>query len=161
MQGRGAIFVRSIDVRSCNQKALDCLHLPERVPGGAGYVTVGGVMQWAALAMVFSRVCVGASGKQKSNYFNPIAGRSQMKGGISDVKPVKDFGIVEPRFRDEAGCESGLRLEQLLHRCTIIINYGLKDCLHRRWNMLILAGEKSEKMLVEMSGFEERSLDRH
>src|SRR3954467_4342228 len=95
--------------------------------------------------MVFSRVCVAASGKQNSHYFNPIARRSQMQGGISDVEPVKDFGIVEPRFSDEAGCEPGLRPEQLLHRCTIIVNYGSQDVLHRRGNMLIVAGEKARR----------------
>jgi hypothetical protein len=53
-----------------------------------------------------------------------------MQGCVSDVYPMKDGRLVQSSPLDEAIRETGVRFEQFLDLCAVVINYGCEQLVH-------------------------------
>ena len=71
------------------------------------------------------------SSQQQSHDFDTMTCGRQMQRSITDVKPVEDSRLVQPRLADPASCQKRVSLEKRFNPHTVVINYGCKEGLHR------------------------------
>src|SRR5260370_778814 len=126
MQWSGAVLVLGIHMSPGVEQTADGLHLSLRVPSGVDDVTVGRVVQGAALPMIPGRVGVSPGRQQQSNDLNTVTRGRQVQRRISDVNPVRDRRFVQFCLIDTAGGDSAVCLEEFLHRRAVVIEYGSK-----------------------------------
>ena len=94
MQRRRPILVPGIHIGSRLQQQANHLDLLPRIPVRAGRTTIGGIMERLAATAIPGRTAVRAGRDQHGRNLGAITRRRDVKGGITDVDPVRDPGFV-------------------------------------------------------------------
>jgi hypothetical protein len=81
--------------------------------------------------MVRRRIGIGPGGPQQFDDFHAMSSRRQMQGGIADVKPVKDFGHIQPGFDDQVGRKASVLPEQFFDPWAVVVNNRGEESVHR------------------------------
>ena len=85
-----------VHVRARVKQTPDRLDLPLRLPRRSADVSIGGIMQWRAVAVILRCVRIRPRRQQHADDFISMPRRRQMQRRIADIEPVRDRRVVEP-----------------------------------------------------------------
>jgi hypothetical protein len=122
MQGCRSVLVLGMNIGSGLEQQADHRDLALGVPGRVLQITVGGVMEGLAMAVVGGGADVCASCYQDLGDFDPEAGCRDVQGCVTGIYPVCDSSL-EPGALDHLCRQAQILLEQRLHPHAVIVNY--------------------------------------
>jgi len=131
MERRGVVFVLCVNVGPGLQEDAEGLELLFGIVFGIADGAIGGVVQRRCGTMIMGGVWIGAVSDQNFDEIGAMAGRCEVEGGVSGVKPVEDFGFVEAGFDDLLDGKRWICAEQLFGFWDVVPNYGGEEKFHR------------------------------